>query len=225
MASGKYDACYAQLTADETQRVATFKANKRRQQFVIGRGALRAILRRYCADAAAEFCVNEHGKPALKDAASGVHFNLSHSGSTIAIAVAAQPVGVDIETHKVRRNLQQIADSVFHPREWHPGMWGTEAQQLQHFYRLWTLKEALVKATGQGLSVPLTSFYFDFQSAARPEVHWHKAAERNTEDWLFAQREISTGVSLAIALQSAADDLPLSIHTFEGEHCLTVAND
>ena len=89
------------------------------------------------------------GKPALK-APAPCHFNLSHSGDAIAVAVADQPVGLDIESHRELNDGLAIAQRVFHPRE---RQWlQAQADFAAGFYRLWTLKEALLKATGEGFT-------------------------------------------------------------------------
>lgn len=89
------------------------------------------------------------GKPTVC-APQRCHFNLSHSGEAIALAVATQEVGVDIECWRPLDEGLALARSVFHVRELR---WlESQADFSCAFYRLWTLKEALLKASGEGFS-------------------------------------------------------------------------
>ena len=85
-----------------------------------------------------------HGKPRLLDAP--VEFSVAHSADRVVVAVSeAAPVGVDVEPIDVP--LADVADSFLHPHEL-----GVPPADL---VRLWVRKEAVVKATGQGLIRPL----------------------------------------------------------------------
>jgi len=83
------------------------------------------------------------------------HFSLSHSGRWVVCAVSHDPVGVDVEQP---RCTWEIARRFFHRDE----LAGLEQlpveQQMEQLNRLWTAKEAFVKAMGRGLTVPLNSF-------------------------------------------------------------------
>ena len=104
---------------------------------------------------------DEHGKPHAPDL-HGIDFNLSHSGKHALIAVAiGQPLGVDIEMQGRARSIEEIAQRYFAP---------SEAMALQAlppdlrdaaFLRLWTGKEAVLKAIGQGLSFGLDRVEFE----------------------------------------------------------------
>lgn len=91
----------------------------------------------------------ELGKPYLP-AQPNVHFNLSHSGHWAICAISRDPVGVDVE---LPRCTAEIAHRFFQPEE----LDGLELIPDQ-LNRLWTAKEAFVKALGGGLTIPLNSF-------------------------------------------------------------------
>jgi 4'-phosphopantetheinyl transferase len=88
-------------------------------------------------------CGEPHGPPAV---AGGPHLSVSHSGDRVALALAAGgPVGVDVEESS--RHLEHdIARHVLSPGE-------TAAGDLIAY---WTRKEAIIKATGDGLRAPMT---------------------------------------------------------------------
>lgn len=153
------DDALAQLAADEHAAAARFHFDRDRQRHLATRWLLRRTLSRYAAVAPADwrFGRNAWGKPfvAAPDLAAPLHFNLSHSADVVLLAVARQPqLGVDVEAHPPDDWLP-IARQVFAPAEIDWLRAAPAAVQGARFLRLWTLKEALVKALGQGLSAPL----------------------------------------------------------------------
>ena len=94
------------------------------------------------------------GKPYLPEYPH-VHISLSHSGRWVVCAVSQEPVGVDVE---LPRCTLDIGRRFFQPEE----LAGLEqlpyAQCRKQLNRLWTAKEAFVKALGGGLTIPLNSF-------------------------------------------------------------------
>lgn len=90
------------------------------------------------------------GKPRLAGR-PGVHFNIAHCPRAVAVAVADQPVGVDVE--EVRARDPYVAARCFDASE----VARVEAapDPDREFFRYWTLKESYVKALGSGLSYPL----------------------------------------------------------------------
>ena len=82
----------------------------------------------------------------------GWHYSLSHSRNWIAIALSNRaPCGVDLEYHRDRRNLLELAGHWFHPEEARALADQTDTRQLATFYRFWTLKEALIKSRQQSV--------------------------------------------------------------------------
>ncbi len=95
------------------------------------------------------------GKPYLEDVP--LYFNLSHSGDHVLCAVSAREVGCDIE--RLGDARLRVAERYFHPSEYTAlRHCASEEAQRRLFYRLWTLKESVVKKTGIGLSQGLSSF-------------------------------------------------------------------
>lgn len=97
-----------------------------------------------------------YGKPYLADG-DGVFFNLSHSGDRVLCAVSDLECGCDIE--RVREADLRVAERFFCPSEYALIASQTAAERRNElFFRLWTLKESYVKASGRGLSMPFDSF-------------------------------------------------------------------
>lgn len=123
------------------------------------RSALRLVLSEVTgvSDAKIDINYSTSGKPVLQG--NPVHFNVSHSGNRGLIAVSAKyPVGVDLEQIRMRKGLQRLAKRFLHPGEAEYLASLTEQQQVQTFTRLWTAREALVKATGQGIGAGFSRF-------------------------------------------------------------------
>jgi 4'-phosphopantetheinyl transferase len=107
-------------------------------------------------DATCDDCGKPHGKPRLP----GVEFSISHSGDRIGLAVTSVPVGLDVETddRKADDGLISYALNETEQRAL-KGLAGTE--RASAFFQYWTRKEALMKATGKGLRIPLQSITLD----------------------------------------------------------------
>jgi 4'-phosphopantetheinyl transferase len=148
------------LTPHEAERAARFRFAGGRHRAIAGRGQLRAVLG-HClgADPAGlEFSYGPQGKPALAGvwSRSGWHFNLAHSADLALLAVTrAGPVGVDVERLRPLTYAGQVVSRFFSPREDAAFRVLPEDQKPDAFLRLWTRKEAWLKATGEGITQSL----------------------------------------------------------------------
>lgn len=100
------------------------------------------------------FGTNSNGKPFLENN-KDYHFNITHTHNMIAVAVSNNPVGVDVE--KVREIDLGIAKRFFTECELNY-IEKDRNRIYERFFEIWTKKEAYIKYTGKGLSVPLNSF-------------------------------------------------------------------
>ena len=178
-------ACYELLGADEIARVNRFLRYAHRQRWIIGRAFLRRTLAVHVGDspAAIRFTTNENGKPSIDHALGTpcVHFNLSHSHERVVVAVTSfGPVGVDIELERDLPGWRDIAVRCFTEHELAYIDAADCGVRQQLFYRCWTRKEAVIKATGEGLSSDLGSIDVSLGRATalidRPENSgscWH----------------------------------------------------
>jgi 4'-phosphopantetheinyl transferase len=155
-------ACLALLDDEERARAARYQAAEPRRQLVITRGALRLLLAHHLDRPvqALAFAAGPHGKPfAMVDGAPvRVEFNVSHSAGRGLIAIAREPVGVDIEFLGREANFDLVAKGVLTAAEQAALQQRTGAERTKLFYRLWTQKEALIKATGMGFAYPPRGF-------------------------------------------------------------------
>ncbi len=208
------------LANEEIQRLRTMRSASRRHQYAIARLALRSLLTCYLPGNTPRdftFAVSEHGKPRLNDNAWGLHFNLSHSGDKILIGFARhRQIGVDIELISGKRNYQRIGDEYFHPFEWNAEVLNQKSEAgvdaATYFYSLWTLKEAVLKATGKGLSLPIDSFYFSV--ADTPRLHWvSDPGEGTGGQWQCYSATVDGHYAMAVAAEQGRAHQPLNVHT------------
>jgi 4'-phosphopantetheinyl transferase len=122
-----------------------------------------------------------HGKPALADGV--LAFNLSHSGSHAVLALARGiEVGVDIEVPTRPRPLVALARRYFCAAEADTIAAAGDGDREHRFLRLWTAKEAVLKALGRGLAFGLDRLEFDMNSAP-PVLRWIAPDGGKTADW------------------------------------------
>lgn len=147
----------ALLTDEERDRARRFVGPLLQRRFVMARAQLRLLLGRHLDrdPRGLVFLLNEFGKPRLDDH-PGVHFSLSHSQDRALLAVSEGPeIGADLEKVRAIDHIG-LARRYFHPDE--VATIERHEDPRQAFFRVWTLKEAVVKALGLGLSLPLGGF-------------------------------------------------------------------
>lgn len=194
------------LDARERAQADSFHHPEHRAHYIAAHWACRVILARYLAvePAALELVHNPYGKPYIAN--SELRFNLSHSGVVAGLAVSwAAPVGFDVEAgeHVELRSLPW--DLILSAEEKHLLSSGKLSLNSVSFRRLWTRKEAVVKATGRGLSQPLTGFTV----FGRPEQSGQWVETSYGRFWL---RDVAIRTPDAAALCSTK---PFSISIFD----------
>lgn len=155
------------LSEDELQRANRFHFAKHRRRFVVARGTLRQLLGNYLNlnGDRLRFEYSDRGKPKLAALeANYLQFNLSHSEELALYGFTCdRRIGIDLEYLRNLKDLENLARRFFS---------ATEAQQIlnlsgeaqkQAFLRIWTAKEAYLKATGEGLSGLLESVEISLQ--------------------------------------------------------------
>jgi 4'-phosphopantetheinyl transferase len=154
------DDAQALLSDDERARQRSFVSPELRRRFGAARAGLRTLLGRHLDldPRRLAFSANEFGKPRL--AGDGqIQFNLSHCEERAVLAISdTAEVGIDLECERPIEHVD-LAKRYFHPNEVAAVTASRdEAEQRRAFFLVWTLKEAVVKALGTGLSTPLDSF-------------------------------------------------------------------
>jgi 4'-phosphopantetheinyl transferase len=181
------DDAQALLSDDEKARQRSFVSPELRHRFLAARAGLRTLLGRHLdlEPRRLAFSTNEFGKPRLAGGGH-VHFNLSHCGERAVLAISdASEVGIDLERERPIEHVD-LAMRYFHPNEVAAITASRdETEQRRAFFLVWTLKEAVVKALGTGLSTPLNSFEVAIRAATpglavapegAPQAWWLHAA-------------------------------------------------
>lgn len=151
------------LSEDERARAARFHFPEHARRYTNARAALRAILGNIVNAPPADlvFVYGAHGKPALP---GGPEFNLSHSADLALIAVASEPIGLDLEVIRENVRCLDLAERFFTAKETAALRTLTGDHQRHGFFQLWTAKEARMKATGEGLSLSPSTLEVIFQN-------------------------------------------------------------
>lgn len=146
------------LSQDEHERADRFVYAVHGKRFTARRAILRLLLAEYLGRPAdgIRFEYGPQGKPALPG--RELHFNLSHSDDRALFSFSAEPHGVDIERLRLVKDLTGLADRFFSRDEADAVREMPAERRTERFFEIWTLKEAYLKASGEGLSRPLDSF-------------------------------------------------------------------
>jgi 4'-phosphopantetheinyl transferase len=189
----------AVLTSADADRAARFLHDADRRRSIVGRAVLRYLLSRHLTvrPEAFRFELQEYGKPFLPQ--SDIHFNVSHSGEVVAIALAANEVGVDIEAKHRIPEIAAIAARFFSKEEAERVSAASDA--TDEFFRIWTMKEAIVKAAGQGLGLPLDRFTVPSSAPSpRPAILIGRPI---VADWCVVETEVLDGYYGAVAMRGS----------------------
>ncbi|HWY21016.1 MAG TPA: 4'-phosphopantetheinyl transferase superfamily protein [Candidatus Acidoferrum sp.] len=191
------------LSADELARSARFHFARDRQRFVASRALLRSILASYLATDpnSLNFSYSKKEKPFLgpADAPGNVTFNLSHSGETALFAFTrGREIGVDVEQLRHDFDLEAIARRFFSLQERNQLAALPADEKIEAFFRCWTRKEAYIKATGDGLSLPLSQFDVSLAAGEKAALLATRPDGSEAGQWLL--REVPAGSGYVAAL-------------------------
>lgn len=151
------------LTPDEQARAARFRVPAHRARWVRTRGVVRALLGQYlhCPPFQVPLSYGRHGKPMLAPGFRAVplHFNWSHTDDLALLALTdTGPVGIDLERVRADFDPLMLGASVFSPDEMACLNDTRAGERRALFFRLWTGREALLKALGTGFAAPSAGF-------------------------------------------------------------------
>jgi 4'-phosphopantetheinyl transferase len=158
------------LSSDEQRRADRFRIESAAHRFIAARAALRTVLGRAAGlkPARIEFAYGENGKPSLAD--DGPCFNASDSGDFVAIAVTSTEVGIDIELTRTFRRSEGIARRICTKHEIDALAKLPEDERDARLLRLWTCKEAALKALGTGLPGGVRNIEVEFPATGSPRL-------------------------------------------------------
>jgi 4'-phosphopantetheinyl transferase len=188
-----------QLTVTEWERFSALADDDRRQRAGT-RASLRAILGAYLDRPPASVLLVEGERPRLTD--GELEFSVTHSSALALVAVARAPVGVDIEQVEeiAADEFAELVEFVLAPAEVSELMTVPERERVAAYYRIWTRKEAYVKASGEGIAArPLPEVVVGVAEPALLAVEGMPAAE--VARWTVADVAVQAGYAAALVVR------------------------
>jgi 4'-phosphopantetheinyl transferase len=137
-------------------------------------------------------CGALRGRPALASPHRSLHFSLSRRAGMILIGIASAPVGVDVEALPARATATEVAE-LLHPEERAEIFAVAPATRAEAFARVWTRKEAYLKAVGTGAGHGLEQDYLGAEGRAPAP-----------EDFTIADVPVAAGYRAAVAVRGAS---------------------
>jgi len=211
----------------ERERRAAYRERADRDRFTIGVAVSRVVLgahlgvapERVSIDRTCPQCGRPDGRPRLADEA-GVRFSVSHSGDLVVVAFAVDgAVGVDVERWDPLRG-PEVAPVILSPAERADFDALPTADQSRAFFRYWVRKEAVLKATGDGLGVQLRDLTLSASDQPPRLVDWAGRPELPARVYLVdLPRDPGYAASLAFV-----DGSP-EVHEFDADGVLNGPGD
>lgn len=136
------------LVPEELQKAERFLHQQDRQRYIVRKHVLRLLLAQFLSlsPLKIDFQLTANKKPSVQ----GIQFNVSHSKNCVLIVIASSPAGVDIEYIDPLFQFEEMMELCFNREE--EEFIRKSPHHLINFYTLWTRKEAILKATGEGLT-------------------------------------------------------------------------
>ena len=205
------------LSRDEVERAMRFVFEKDRNHYIAGRGLLRSILGCYLRTAPTqiEFVYGENGKPALKTGQGHktIEFNLSHSKDLVVYAFTwNRQLGVDVEYVKPMPDMDDFSERYYSAREtvFLNSLTGTQKESV--FFKLWTSKEAFLKANGSGLIEPLNEVEVSLETWKSFTSNTIGKDSTQTAHWHLEMFNPAPGYQAALAFEG--DEAKISFQNF-----------
>lgn len=194
------------LSPDESTRAARFRFPTDRQRFMSSRAMLRMILACYLSTdpKIVAFSYSNKEKPLLGPACadSEINFNVSHSAGLALLAFArGREIGVDVEQVRRDFDVEAIAQRFFSAQERKQLAALPAEDRFQGFFRCWTRKEAYIKATGKGLSLPLHQFDVSIEVGDRNALLSTRPQANEAAHWSLREVPAGSGYEAAVCVR------------------------
>jgi 4'-phosphopantetheinyl transferase len=207
-AAGAADRFTSLLSSSEKAHAGRRRAGQVRDHFTIGRACLRVLIGNAQGMDPRDVAIVKgvHGK--LETPAIGgrsLSFNLAHSSNTLLIALRRQgAVGVDVEHFDRSTDIMEVAQANFTEDETNSLAALTDPEtRIRTFYRYWTRKEAIGKADGRGLLLPLASFDVSFASMNSHPIRVNESPDKEGKLYFVTDLYLGDRIAGALALESA----------------------
>ena len=177
------------------------------ERFASGRGVLRTLVAGYLQQRPQDvaFTTGRWGKPEVASSTGlQLSFNLSHCEAWGVAAFARQgQVGIDIERVRHLPDAMSIARRQFSPAEFEWLAAADTSRQAEVFFRIWTRKEAVLKAVGAGLSIDLRGFSVTAVQGSGELHALSLGGESPLTDWRWLEFEAVPGYASCLVRDCA----------------------
>jgi 4'-phosphopantetheinyl transferase len=201
--------CARLLSEDERERWQRFKFEKHQREYLATHALARIALSHHSGVPPEElrFQLNAYGKPSI-DPECGLRFNLSNSLNLVVCLISeVAEVGVDVESSARSESIAEVGPRMFSVQELEQLENLREDEKPERALRLWTLKEAYIKARGIGLALPLNKFSFLFESANNIHMEIDPDLNDSPEHWRFCLPQHRDHCIAMMVQSSAAPEL------------------
>ena len=201
------------LPEDEKAQARRYFREEDRLRFCIGRLMLRTLLAQNTGRAPESIVLDKgpHEKPYMTD---GPSFNLSHSGSTVLVGIAASgDLGVDVEAVRPVDSMGALARSCLSDREQESFATCADGEKMRAFFRAWTRKEAFVKALGVGLKTSLKNFSVALDDRTGNALLDAQACCPDAQAWSIMSAHVPGAFEAAVAWNRPF--FKLNVHEFD----------
>jgi 4'-phosphopantetheinyl transferase len=203
---------YEVLSGEERARADRLASGAARRRYVAARAALREHLAGELGVAAADVSLRagRWGKPEVA-AHHGLQFSLAHCGDLAVLALRrGGALGVDVEALAHRERWPALLDRISAPSERTAARADAERRGPVAFYERWVAKEAVVKALGRGLTLPLAQVVLRRDAEHRLVLAELCGSAPSAARWELRALDVGEGFvgAIVLAAQASASHSP-----------------
>lgn len=194
------------LNGLELERASRFRFAEDRWSYTAAHAGLRTLLGRILGERPQNirFRALSKGKLALCDSyyaadlAASLQFSISHTRGMVAVAISGSSVGVDVERVRPLPDMRRLVFDLMAPEAFAAFRRAKSVQErVELFFRFWTLGEAFIKATGEGVDQGLDTFAFTENGS--PGLTKVTPGWGDTERWRFGHARFAAIENLSCA--------------------------
>jgi 4'-phosphopantetheinyl transferase len=172
-----FDVAPSMVSQDESDRALKYHFERDRKIYLTGHVFIRKVLSFYTGlqPKSLDLSPVVNTKPVLLNAPFPIHFNISHCGKHIMVAVCFDSeVGIDVEEMIDDFDTDGFSENNYHPNEIAEMSRMAGDSQDEYFYTIWTRKEAWLKLTGEGMNDRLRAIDFSGGNVSPVGVDWNR---------------------------------------------------
>jgi len=196
------------LSKDECSRAERFSTEALRKSFIVCHGLLRSLLGKYLDRESKElrFVYGPSGKPSIDQVQNKdeIQFSMSHTEGMVFYAFTRnRRIGVDVERPREVRDFEKIVERYFSAREHAELMDLPPDLRPTAFFKGWTGKEALLKATGEGLTSSLNHIEVSLDPRQAAQVLSIEGSPEAASHWTLKALDSTPGYIATLAVEGS----------------------